>query len=280
MALASYLHPIDKHLRIDRIPTLYCPGCGIGIALGAMLRALDKRIGEGAVDPKKLLWVGGIGCSARAVLYVNYDAAHVIHGRAIPFAIGAVLANPELRAIVIGGDGDIAAIGGNHLVHAAKRNFDMIVVMITNFVYGMTGGQVAPTTPRGVYTTTTPYGNPEYPLNVIKLVASLNANYVARASVTTPHLIEQYFYKALGMKGFRFIEVVSTCPEVYGRHIGLRDPTEMFNELKKRIIYKPRASPDEAIIDWNKGIVIGEFVERNNPSFLDILRGVGSGGSG
>lgn len=269
----TYTHPLDKHLRLERIPTLYCPGCGLGIGLGAMPRALDKRISEGVIDPRKVFWVGGIGCTARMVFYVNYDAAHVIHGRSIPFAIGAVLANPELKAIVVGGDGDIAGIGGNHLVHAARRNIDMIVVMFTNFVYAMTGGQVAPTTPRKVKTTTTPYGNPEYPMNAVKLVGSLNANYVARASVTTPHYIEQFFYKALGMSGFRFIEVVSTCPEVYGRHIGLRDPVEMYNELKKRVKYKHKPSLEEAEIDWEKGIVIGEFIERNNPSFIEILRG-------
>jgi 2-oxoglutarate ferredoxin oxidoreductase subunit beta len=274
MALAMYVHPLDKHLRVKRLPTIFCSGCGIGIALSAMLRALDKRISEGSVNPNKVLWVSGIGCSGRAVLYLNYDVAHVLHGRAIPFAIGAVLANPELKAIVLGGDGDIAAIGGNHLIHAAKRNFDIVVVMITNFIYAMTGGQVAPTTPYGVYTTTTPAGNPEYPLNVIKLVGALNANYVARASVTTPHLIEQYFYKALAMRGFRFIEVVATCPEMFGRHIGLRDPVEMFSELKKRVVYRHRPSLEEAMIDWEKGIVIGEFVERNNPSFIELLRGV------
>ncbi|MEM4061269.1 MAG: thiamine pyrophosphate-dependent enzyme [Desulfurococcaceae archaeon] len=270
------VHPLDQHLRLERIPTLYCPGCGIGVGLGAMLRALDKRIREGSINPDKVAWVGGIGCSARAVFYVNYDAAHVLHGRAIPFAEGLVLANPELTVIVVGGDGDIAGIGGNHLVHAAKRNIDMIVVMFTNFVYAMTGGQVAPTTPRGVKTTTTPRGNPEYPLNVIKLVASLNANYVARASSTTPHYIEQFFYKALGMKGFRFIEIVSTCPEIYGRHIGLRDPVEMYNELRKRVKYKQKPSIEEAEIDWEKGIIIGEFIERNNPSFHEILKGEGS----
>jgi 2-oxoglutarate ferredoxin oxidoreductase subunit beta len=268
------IHPLDKHLRLSRIPTLYCPGCGIGIGLAAMLRALDKRINEGSVNPDKVAWVGGIGCSARAVFYVNYDAAHVLHGRAIPFAEGLVLANPEILAIVVGGDGDIAGIGGNHLIHAARRNIDMVVVMFTNFVYAMTGGQVAPTTPKGVKTTTTPHGNPEYPFNVVKLVASLNANYVARASVTTPHYIEQFFYKALGLKGFRFIEVISTCPEVYGRHIGLRDPVEMYMELKKRVKYKSKPSIEESDIDWEKGIVIGEFLERNNPSYLDIIMGV------
>ncbi|MEM4624686.1 MAG: thiamine pyrophosphate-dependent enzyme [Thermosphaera sp.] len=238
-----------------------------------MLRGLQKRIDEGSLNRDKILWVGGIGCSARLSFYVNYDSAHVLHGRAIPFAVGAKLANPELTVVVVGGDGDIAGIGGNHLMHAARRNIDIITVMFTNFVYAMTGGQVAPTTPLGVRTTTTPLGNPEPPLDVVKVVSSLNANYVARASITTPHYIEQYFYKALGMKGFRFIEVVSTCPEIYGRHIGLRDPVEMYNELKKRVIYKPRPTLDEAVISWEKGIVIGEFVVKDNPGFIDILRG-------
>lgn len=274
MTQMQYIHPLDKHLRLERIPTLYCPGCGLGIGLSAMLRALDKRINEGIINQDKVLWVGGIGCSARIVFYVNYDSAHVIHGRAIPFAIGAVLSNPEITAIVVGGDGDIAGIGGNHLIHAARRNIDMIVVMFTNFVYAMTGGQVAPTTPRGVKTTTTPRGNPEYPMNTVKLVSSLNANYVARASITTPHYIEQFFYKALAMKGFRFMEVISTCPEIYGRHIGLRDPVEMYNELKKRVKYRSKPAIEEAEVDWDKGIVIGEFIERNNPSFIEILRGI------
>lgn len=273
MAL-EHIHPLDRHLRLDRIPTLYCPGCGLGIGLSAMLRALDRRIREGSINPDHVVWVGGIGCSARIVFYVNYDSAHVIHGRAIPFAVGVVLANPNIKAIVVGGDGDIAGIGGNHLIHAARRNIDLVVVMFTNFVYAMTGGQVAPTTPRGVKTTTTPRGNPEYPMNAVKLVASLNANYVARASITTPHYIEQFFYKALGMKGFRFIEVVSTCPEVYGRHIGIRSPVEMYMELKKRVKFKQRPGIEEAEIDWERGIVIGEFVERDNPSYVELVRGV------
>ncbi|MCY0868241.1 MAG: thiamine pyrophosphate-dependent enzyme [Desulfurococcus sp.] len=270
MAVASrYIHPLDKHLRVDRIPTLFCPGCGLGIALGAMLRALDRRINEGVVNRDKVVWVGGIGCAARLSFYVNYDSAHVLHGRAIPFATGVKLANPDLTVIVVGGDGDIAGIGGNHILHAARRNMDLITVMLTNFVYAMTGGQMAPTTPLGVRTTTTPYGNPEPPLNIVKVVASLNANYVARASVTLPHYIEQFFYKALGMKGFRFIEVISTCPEVYGRHIGLRNPVEMYNELKKKVKYKPNPTIDEADIDWNTGIVVGEFLVRDNPSYLE-----------
>jgi|UniRef100_A0A7J3XXB7 2-oxoglutarate ferredoxin oxidoreductase subunit beta len=273
MALAKkIIHPLDKYLRSDRLPHIWCPGCGIGIALAALLRGIDRRINEGKLNRNKLVFVTGIGCSARVSFYVDFDSAHTLHGRAIPFAAGVKLANPSLEVIVVGGDGDIAGIGGNHLLHAARRNMDLFVVMITNFVYAMTGGQLAPTTPLRVYTTTTPYGNPEPPLNVIKLVASLNANYVARASVTTPHYIESFTYKALGMKGFRFLEVVSTCPEVYGRHIGLRNPVAMLEELKKKVIYKAHPVVDESDIDWDKGIVIGEYVVRNNPSYLDLIK--------
>ncbi|MEZ0393726.1 MAG: thiamine pyrophosphate-dependent enzyme [Desulfurococcaceae archaeon] len=270
------LHPLDKYLRVDRLPHIWCPGCGIGIALGAMLRAIDRAIAEGKASRDNIVFVTGIGCSARVSFYTDFDSAHTIHGRAIPFAAGVKLANPSLEVVVVGGDGDIAGIGVGHLVHAARRNMDMIVVMITNFVYAMTGGQVAPTTPRGVYTTTTPRGNYEPPINVVKLVASLNANYVARASVTLPVYIERFFYRALGMRGFRFIEVVSTCPEVYGRHIGIGSPVELFNTLRKMVKYKPNPVIDESDIDWGRGqIVVGEYVVRDNPGFVELYRGTG-----
>ncbi|MEM2025132.1 MAG: thiamine pyrophosphate-dependent enzyme, partial [Desulfurococcaceae archaeon] len=216
VALTPHIHPLDRHLRVERLPTIHCPGCGIGIGVGAVLRALDRRINEGSINPEKVVWMAGIGCTARAVPYVNYDVGRCLHGRAVANALGAVIANPELKVIAVGGDGDIAAIGGNHLIHAARRNADILVLMFTNFTYAMTGGQVAPTTPQGLKTTTTPQGSPEPALSVIKLLASLNVNYVARASVTTPHYIEQFAYKALGMKGFRLIEVLSTCPERFG----------------------------------------------------------------
>lgn len=266
-------HPLDPYLRVARLPHIWCPGCGIGIALGSVIRAIDKRIREGALKKENVVFITGIGCSARTSFYVNFDAAHTLHGRAIAFATGAKLAKPDLEVIVVGGDGDIAGIGGNHLLHAAKRNMDLIVLMITNFVYAMTGGQVAPTTPLGLYTTTTPHGNPEPPLNIIRVVSSLNANYVARASVTHPMLIEQYVYRALGMKGFRFIEILSTCPEVFGRHIGVREPLTLYNSLRSKVIVKQSPSIDESDLDWEKGLVIGEYLIRDNPSYLDRVKG-------
>jgi len=265
-------HPLDKYLRTARLPHIWCPGCGLGIALGSIMRAIDKRIKEGTLKKENLVFVTGIGCSARTSFYVNFDAAHTLHGRAIAFATGAKLAKPELEVIVIGGDGDIAGIGGNHLLHAAKRNMGLIVLMITNFVYAMTGGQVAPTTPLGLYTTTTPHGNPEPPLNVVKVVFSLNANYVARASVTHPALVEQYVYKALGMRGIRFIEILSTCPEIFGRHIGMRDPFTLYSTLRSKVIVKQSPSIEESDLDWGKGFVIGEYLVRDNPGYLDRIR--------
>ncbi|MCX8208471.1 MAG: thiamine pyrophosphate-dependent enzyme [Sulfolobales archaeon] len=265
-------HPLDRYLRVDRIPTMWCPGCGLGIALGAMLRAIDRRIEEGVLKRENVGFVGGIGCTARMTLYPQFDSAHVIHGRAIPFALAVKIVKPEMKMIVVGGDGDIAAIGGNHLLHALKRNADLLVIMVNNMIYGMTGGQLAPTTPRGLYTTTTPYGNPEKELNVIKLAAALGANYVARSSITHPQLLERTIYKALAKRGLAFVEVLSTCPEIFGRHIGFRNPVDLYMELRKRIVVKTNPSIEESDYDWSRGFVIGEFVDKDEPGFLDTYR--------
>ena len=271
MAIGKLIHPLDKYVRVDRLPHLWCPGCGIGIVMSAMLRAIEKRINEGLFNEEDVVTVGGIGCTARMPLYLNFDAVHAIHGRAIPFAVGAKLSNPKLKVIVIGGDGDIAGIGGNHLIHAARRNMDITVIMVNNMVYAMTGGQLAPTTPTGLYTTTTPRGNPEKPINVIKLVASLGANYVARTSVTHPALIEKYVYRALGKEGFAFVEVLSTCPEIFGRHIGIRDAVQLFMELRKRVKVKARPPIDDSYYDWGSGFVIGEYIDKDDPGYLRMI---------
>jgi len=265
-------YPLDKYLKLSRIPTMWCPGCGLGVILQTLLKAIDRRVKEGVLNRDKIVFVTGIGCTARTTFYVDFDTAHTLHGRAIAFAEGVKLVNPELEVIVLGGDGDIAGIGGNHLIHAARRNMDMLVVMNTNFIYAMTGGQVAPTTPLKLKTTTTPYGNWEKPLNVIKMLAAFEINYLARGSTIYPQILEQYFYKALGMKGFRFIEVVSQCPEIFGRHAGFRTPVELYDELKKRLIYKPKPSIDESELDWNKKIIIGEYMVNNYPGYIELMK--------
>ncbi|MEM4965950.1 MAG: thiamine pyrophosphate-dependent enzyme [Sulfolobales archaeon] len=265
-------NPLDIYLRVEKLPTLWCPGCGIGIATQALLKAIDRRIREGFLRKDQIVFVGGIGCSSRVAMYVKFDSIRTAHGRAIPLATAIKIVKPDRRVIVVGGDGDIAGIGGNHLLHAIRRNMDLMVIVINNMIYAMTGGQHSPTTPPGIYTTTTPEGSFERPLNLIKLAWSLGANYVARGSVTHPQLLEQIFYKGLERRGFILIEVISTCPEVFGRHIGLRDAVELYRRLRDKMIVKKNPSIDESEYDWEKGFVLGVFVDREEKGYIDHLR--------
>ena len=178
-ALNKEKQSIERYLRLDRLPHIWCPGCGIGPALGCFIRAIDRA----NIDPDTIAVVSGIGCSGRVAGYVKLDSFHTTHGRAIPFATGLSLGNPQLNVVVFSGDGDLVAIGGNHLIHAARRNIDMTVICINNFNYGMTGGQVGPTAPLEARTTTTPYGNFEPPFNLPYLVSASGASYGARWTV-------------------------------------------------------------------------------------------------
>jgi 2-oxoglutarate ferredoxin oxidoreductase subunit beta len=264
-------HPIDEYLRIDRVPYTWCPGCGIGTALQHTLRAVKELVDEGVIERKNILFVTGIGCTGRAAGLVNLDAAHVVHGRAIPFAIGAKLANPNIQPIVFSGDGDIAGIGGNHLLHAARKNMDLLVIMINNLTYALTGGQLAPTTPYKVYSTTTPYGNPETPMDTAKTLMALEVNYIARWSITHLIRIKNSVKYALKKRGFRFIEILSACPEIFGRHIKIADPVALYNKLKKISKVKSKVSFEDIKYDWNEEITCGVFVDRDNPGYFDSL---------
>ncbi len=264
------VHPLDKYLRTDHLPHIWCPGCGIGMALQALLWALKEVDEEGKIDRKKVAMFTGIGCTARASGFVKLDAIHTVHGRAVPVAVGAKLADPDLIPVVFSGDGDIAAIGGNHLLHAARRNFDIFVVMVNNLTYALTGGQLAPTTPTMVYSTTTPRGNPEPVMDATKFVAALRPNFVARYSITQPVLLKMAMKKAFTMKGFRFVEVLSTCPEIFGRHIGYRDPLELYERLRKIAKMRKVSSIDDIVYDWDKEITCGTFVEKEDPGFMEM----------
>jgi 2-oxoglutarate ferredoxin oxidoreductase subunit beta len=263
------LHPLDKYLRTDRLPHIWCPGCGLGMILQSFLWAVDELVSQGKIDRNKIVFVTGIGCTGRASGFVDFDAAHTPHGRAIAFATGVKLGNPELIPVVFSGDGDIASIGGNHLVHAARRNFDMLVIMANNMTYALTGGQLAPTTPFSVYSTTTPKGNPEHPLDATRLVYALKPNYVARLSVTHPTLIRESIKRALLKRGFRWIEILSTCPEIYGRHINFRDPYELYERLKKVVKLRKPRSIDEIKYDWDEEITCGVFIDKDDPGFIE-----------
>lgn len=263
-------HPLDEYLRTDHLPHIWCPGCGIGMALQAFLWAVKELDEAGKIDRKKIVIFSGIGCTARVTGFVKFDGVHALHGRAIPVATGAKLANPELIPVVFSGDGDIAAIGGNHLLHAARRNFDMLVIMVNNFIYALTGGQVAPTTPTYAHSTTTPRGNPEPSMDTAKFVAALRPNFVARYSVTQPMLLRMAIKKALPMRGFRFIEVLSHCTEIFGRHTGYRDPFAFYQKLKEISKIRKISSIDEIKYDWENEITCGTFIEKDDPGYIDM----------
>jgi len=247
---------ILKYIRPRSFPTPFCPGCGHGILLGAILRAVDEL----ALDFSKMLFVSGIGCGGWIPSpHFHTDTLHVTHGRPVAFATGAKLFNPQLQVVVISGDGDLASIGGNHLIHAARRNVNLTVICSNNLIYGMTGGQVTPTTPRGARTLTTPAGNPEPPFDLARLVAAAGATYVARYSVWHIRPLIASIKGALQHSGFAFIEVLSTCPTHYGRRNENPMPAGMLRALKKNCVTLERArSLDPAELAGKT--VIGQFV--------------------
>ena len=223
---------------------------------------------------KNFVFCSGIGCSSWIPSpYMKADSIHVTHGRSVPVALGLKLVRPDLNVVVFGGDGDIAAIGLNHLLHAARRNLEVVVIMVNNMIYGMTGGQVAPTTPFGVVTTTTPYGTFEYPLDVSSLMVSAGASYVARW--TTYHVVQlkEAIKKALRKKGFSFLEAVSQCPPVYGKRVGMESATQILRWFRSSSIALNRARNMKAEELTNK-IIVGELVDIDKPTLIQNMRKV------
>lgn len=240
------------YLRVNKMPHIWCPGCGNGIAMGAIIRAVQAE----NLDPKKTVIVSGIGCSSRAPGYMNFDTLHTTHGRALAFATGIKMARPELNVIVISGDGDSSAIGGNHLIHACRRNIDITMVIFDNNIYGMTSGQYSPLTPTGAKATTAVYGNIDRPFDLCKLTAAAGATYVARATAYhVPQLIN-YIRNGIKNKGFSMIEAVVPCPTYFGRRNKLGDAPRMINYIKDNsVMYKP------GVETYDKPYVVGEFVK-------------------
>ena len=263
---------IEKYLRQDRLPHIWCAGCGIGLAVDCFLRAIDRI----DIDPDKIALVSGIGCTGRVAGYVKLDSFHTTHGRAIPFATGLMLGNPELNVVVFSGDGDIAAIGGNHLIHAARRNIDMTVICVNNFNYGMTGGQVGPTAPIEARTTTTPYGNFEPPFNLPYLVSASGASYVARWTVLHIRQLESAIAEAMTKPGFSFIDVISPCPPIYGRMNKQPKGLDSMHYYQEKSVIRNGADPKDADIDLNGPIMVGKFVDIERPTLWDRLRQVSS----
>jgi 2-oxoglutarate ferredoxin oxidoreductase subunit beta len=259
-----------KYLRQDRLPHIFCSGCGVGPSMGCFLRAVDRA----GMNPDKTVVVSGIGCSGRVAGYVKFDSFHTTHGRAIPFATGLKLANPELNLVVFSGDGDLVAIGGNHLIHAARRNITMTVICINNFNYGMTGGQVGSTSPLEARTTTTPYGNFEPPFNLPYLAAAAGATYVARWTVLHILQLDKAIAEAMLKPGFSFIEVIAPCPTNYGAMNKKARGLDHLHYYQENCTIRNGADPRDAGIELNGPILAGKFVDIERPTLWEGLQKV------
>lgn len=261
------VHPMDKLIRADRMPHIWCSGCGLGTNFTCFLSALDQS----GLDLDKCVIVSGIGCTGRVPGYTNIDSFHTTHGRAIPFAIGLKLARPELTVTVFSGDGDLFAIGGNHFIHAARRNVDIKVICVNNFTYGMTGGQFGSTTPLNSITTTSPYGNYEHPFNLAHVAAASGAVYVARWTTIHVRRLTQSIKEALLKKGFTFIEIISPCPTSYGRRNKLGEGIDEMRYYQEHSVISHGMEPKEADISLNGKIYVGKFIDIEKPTFLENL---------
>jgi len=227
------MNPIgEKYLRKKALPFLWCPGCGNGTILGATVRAIE-RLGI----REDVALVGGIGCSGWIPVYIDADTLHSLHGRTLPFATGLKMSNPKRKVIVFTGDGDCLGIGGNHFIHTARRNLDITVIMVNNQIYGMTGGQVAPTTSLKAKTKTSFYGNPEDPFDACELAKAAGATYVARWTAAHALSLSRSIAEAITHEGFAFIEIITQCPTQAGRIIyGTADPARLLDMLKAQTV--------------------------------------------
>ena len=255
----STVHVFDKFLRQNKLPHIWCSGCGNGIVMNALLRAIDKT----DVDQNDVVVVAGIGCSSRANGYMDFCGLHTNHGRALAYASGVKMHNPKLKVIVVTGDGDCTSIGGNHFIHACRRNIDIITVVFNNSNYGMTGGQYSPTTPTNTKTKTSVLGNVDTPFDICKLAEAAGASYVARSTTYHATMLVKQLEEAILHKGFSVVEAICDCSTLYGRFNELGDAPAMLLEHKERAVDAAKAaSMSEEELQGK--IVIGKFVARTD----------------
>ncbi|MDH5449882.1 MAG: thiamine pyrophosphate-dependent enzyme [Candidatus Bathyarchaeota archaeon] len=258
-----------KYLRDISLP--FCPGCGNFTIINCFLRAVHEL---GYEDLRNFVFCSGIGCASWIPSpHFEADTIHTTHGRSVPVATGLKLVRPELNVVVFGGDGDLVGIGLGHLIHAARRNLDITVIMVNNMIYGMTGGQVAPTTPFKATTTTTPYGSFEHPLDATRLAVAAGASYVARWTTFHRKQMKEAIKDGLKMKGFAFIEAVSQCPTAFGRRVGLKTMKDMLTWLKENSVPRDEAKKMTESELVGK-IVVGEFARRRLPTLTENIREV------
>ncbi len=244
----TYLRPTKK------FPNVWCAGCGIGIVMGALIRAID-RIG---LEKDDVALVSGIGCTGRMPVYMDFNTIHTTHGRALAFATGLKIARPAMKVITIMGDGDALAIGGNHFIHAARRNIGITAIVVNNAIYGMTGGQYSPTTPIRARASTAPYGNIEPPMPICELAQAAGATYVARSTVYHAIELDRYIEQAIRKNGFSLVEAVSYCHTTFGRMNKLGSPTDMMRQLKDNSVSVnavEKLSPEERETKIIRGVL-------------------------
>ena len=266
--MSNALSVVEPFLRTERMPHIWCPGCGIGTTVNCFVRALL----ETNADLNSVALVSGIGCTGRVAGYVKLDSFHTTHGRAIPFATGLKLANPKLNVVVYSGDGDLTAIGGNHLIHAARRNIDLKVICVNNLIYAMTGGQTAPTTPELAITSTAPYGVYEPSFNLPQLVEAAGAVYVARWTTFHVRQLAHSMAEAFQKKGFSFIEVISPCPTLFQRRNKMGDGLDAMKYYRDKSKIRNGAPTSETGMSMTGEIIVGKFVDRERPDYQTLLR--------
>ncbi|GAB4347437.1 MAG: 2-oxoacid:ferredoxin oxidoreductase subunit beta [Candidatus Abyssubacteria bacterium] len=268
---------IHEYIRsTKKFPHLWCAGCGNGVAMAALIRAIDSL----AIPRNDIILLSGIGCAARAPVYFDFNTLHTTHGRALTFASGIKLVKPHLHVIVIMGDGDAVAIGGNHFIHACRRNIDITALVLNNRIYGMTGGQCSPATPKGGHATTAPYGSIDPAFDICNLAASAGATFVARGTTYYARETERFIKKALQHKGFSLVEIISQCPTIYGRLNNMGGPIEMLRWQRDNAIPLDKVpqrwsgeaeSSDESL----KGkFLTGIFVDRHAPEYVSEYYGM------
>ncbi|MDA8235175.1 MAG: 2-oxoacid:ferredoxin oxidoreductase subunit beta [Clostridia bacterium] len=269
---------IAQYFRQDKLPHMWCPGCGNGMILAAFARTMKEL----NIDQDRTVIVSGIGCSSRSSGYLDFDTLHTTHGRALAFATGVKLAKPELNVIVLSGDGDSTAIGGNHLIHAARRNLDLTLVVFNNSIYGMTGGQYSPMSPPGKKATTAPYGTLERTFNLVDIAKAAGATYVARSTAYHHRLLTKLIVNGIKHKGFSLIEAVSQCPVNYGRQNKAGTPADMLKWQKDHAI-TVEAAQQLGAGEMQDKFLIGELHQGEAPEYTAeylkiIARAAGEGG--
>jgi 2-oxoglutarate ferredoxin oxidoreductase subunit beta len=266
--LESRVH--ERYLRHSKkFPNVWCAGCGNGIVLSAIIRAIDDL----GLDKNEVAMISGIGCSGRMPVYVDLNTMHTTHGRALAFATGLKMVRPWMKVLVVMGDGDALAIGGNHFIHAARRNIGLTAIVINNQIYGMTGGQYSPTTPRGALASTAPYGHIEQPFPIAALAQAAGAAYVARSTVYHARELQRFIVEAISKNGFSVVEAVSYCHTTFGKQNEMGRATDMMRHIKEQSITAAQASKlsEEELAGK---IVRGVFANRDIPEYTELYEGI------